>query len=183
MTTDHAGARPDVNTTDHDLGPTRGRSGLVVAALVFALAVYLTYGILTMEVPGSAATPGPAFFPVIIAVCAYVLAIVLTIQMLRTPEGPDSELLYPGKSRYKTQSDWKSLGTTLLAFLAFTALLVPVGWILSAALLFWLVARAMGSPRPVMDLGIAFVFSCAVQAFFSAGLDLNLPAGVLEGIL
>lgn len=159
-----------------------GRSGLVVAVLVFALAVYLTYGILTMEVPGSAATPGPAFFPVIIAACAYLLAVVLTVQMLRTPMAPDPELLYPDNTRHRTQTDWKSLGMTLGAFLAFTAMLVPVGWILSAAMLFWFVARAMGSPRPVMDLGIALVFSCAVQAFFSAGLDLNLPAGILEGI-
>lgn len=166
-----------------EAGFRRGRSGLVVAGLVFALAIYLTYGIVTMEIPGSASSPGPAFFPVILAIVAYLLAILLTVQILRTPDGPDPELVHPEGKTFRTQSDWKALGLTLVAFLVFIALLVPVGWIVSAAFLFWMVAYAMGSRKPIMDIGVALVFSCAVQAFFSAGLDLNLPSGILEGIL
>ncbi|SFA41683.1 putative tricarboxylic transport membrane protein [Rhodococcoides kroppenstedtii] len=181
----------DVTTPGHERfdehpragGFRRGRSGLVVAGLVLALAIYLTHGILTMEVPGSAATPGPAFFPVILTVCAYLLAILLAVQVLRTPDSPDPDIVQPRGGRHRTQSDWRALGITLAAFLLFTAMLVPVGWVISAAVLFWGVAYAMGSPRPTMDLGIALVFSCGVQAFFSAGLGLNLPAGILEGLL
>lgn len=162
---------------------SRGRSGLVVAALLFVLALYLTYGIVTMEVPGSAATPGPAFFPIILTILAYVLSILLAVQMLRAPEPPDLEIVQPEGSPYRTRSDWKALATTLVAFLLFVALLEPVGWIVAAAVLFWLVARAMGSTTAVRDIAVAFVFSCAVQAFFSAGLALNLPAGILEGLI
>ena len=160
-----------------------GRSGLVVAALLFALAIYLTYGIVTMEVPGSAATPGPAFFPIILTGVVYVLSILLAVQMVRAPEPPDLEIVAPESGPYRMQSDWKSLGMALAAFLLFIVLLEPAGWIVAAAVLFWLVARAMGSTTAVRDMAIAFVFSCAVQAFFSAGLDLNLPAGILEGLL
>lgn len=183
MSTDSASTDSARMDTTQRQDIKRGRSGLVLAALIFALAVYLTYGILTMEIPGSAATPGPAFFPTILAIFAYVLAIVLTIQMLRAPEEPDPEIIQPEGAPYRMQSDWKSLGLTLAAFLLFIVLLVPVGWIVSAAVLFWLVARAMGSARPAMDIAVALVFSCAVQAFFSAGLGLNLPAGILGGLL
>lgn len=186
MSTEGTGSTVDLQKNPHDDGKhsmRRGRSGLVVAALILALAIYLTYGIVTMDIPGSAATPGPAFFPTLLAILGYVLAILLTVQMLRTPDEPDQEIAQAEGAPFRTQSDWKSLGMTLAAFLVFTALLVPVGWIVSAALLFWAVSYAMGSKRPLMDLAVALVFSCAVQAFFSAGLGLNLPSGILEGLL
>lgn len=160
-----------------------GRSGLVVAALLFALAVYLTYGIVTMDVPGSAATPGPSFFPIILTGFAYIVSILLAAQMLRTPEPPDLEIVQPDGAPYRMQSDWKSLGTALAAFALFIVLLEPIGWVVAAAVLFWLIARGMGSKTAIKDIAVAFVFSCAVQAFFSAGLGLNLPAGILEGLL
>lgn len=66
---------------------------------------------------------------------------------------------------------------------AFIALLVPLGWLLSGALLFWGVARALGSRRPVFDIFLSIAISSTVQLAFSAGLGLNLPPGVLAGVL
>jgi len=162
-----------------------GRSSLVVAALILALAVYLTAGVVTMEIPEGAKTPGPTFFPIILAICAYVLAALLAVQALRTPELPetDEEQIEVTGRTHRTHSDWKALGTTLAAFLAFSLLLVPVGWILSAALLFWLISWALGSKRPLFDVGLSLMFSSAIQVAFSAGLGLNLPPGLMEGIL
>ncbi len=162
-----------------------GRSSLVMSALILSLAIYLTVGITTMEIPEGAKTPGPTFFPIILAVCAYVLAGLLAVQALRTPEVADSgqeQIEVTGRT-HRTHSDWKALGTTLAAFLAFSLLLVPVGWILAAALLFWLISWALGSKRPVFDLGLSLVFSSAIQVAFSVGLGLNLPPGLMEGIL
>ncbi len=162
-----------------------GRSSLVVASLILALALYLTAGITTMEIPEGAKTPGPTFFPIILAICAYVLAGLLAVQALRTPEAPETaqeQIEVTGRT-HRTHSDWKALGTTLGAFLAFSLLLVPVGWILAAALLFWLISWALGSKRPLFDAGLSLVFASAIQVAFSAGLGLNLPPGLLEGIL
>lgn len=152
-----------------------GRSELIVAGFLAAIAAYLAYGIVTMEVPEGAMSPGPRFFPTLIAIALAVLAVLLVVHTLRAPRETSAE-------RYRFQSDWKSLGMVIGAFLAFTVLLVPVGWILSAALLFWVVARALGSRRPLFDLSLSLVFSSAIQLAFGAGLGLNLPGGVLEGI-
>jgi putative tricarboxylic transport membrane protein len=182
---DDAPPTTPLNAPEPARGFWSGRSSLVVAALILALGIYLTVGITTMEIPEGANAPGPTFFPIILAICAYVLAGLLALQALRHREEPESEqeqLEVTGRT-HRTHSDWKALGTTLAAFLAFSLLLIPAGWILSAAGLFWLVSWALGSKRPVFDLGVSLVFSSAIQVAFSVGLGLNLPSGLLEGIL
>lgn len=158
------------------------RSSLIMAGLVLALSVYLTVGITAMEVPSGADVPGPRFFPIIIAVCGYVLGLLLAVQALRSPE-PAEDTEAEARARHRTRSDWRTLGLVLAAFLAFTLLLNPLGWILAAALMFWLISYALGSSRPLFDIALAVVFSAAVQVAFSAGLGLNLPSGLFEGVL
>ncbi|MEV7084543.1 tripartite tricarboxylate transporter TctB family protein [Streptomyces sp. NPDC093085] len=65
---------------------------------------------------------------------------------------------------------------------AFIALLEPLGWLISGALLFWGVARALGSRRTVFDAFLSVAISSTVQLAFSAGLGLNLPPGILAGV-
>lgn len=154
-----------------------GRSGLVVAGILAAIGTYLTVGIAIMDVPEGAKAPGPTFFPVLIVIAIFVLAALLAVQTLRKPAHvPEST----GEHRFHT--DWKSLGLVFVSFLAFALLLVPAGWLVSAALLFWGVSRALGSQRPLFDLGLSLVFSSCIQLAFGAGLGLNLPGGILEGI-
>lgn len=187
-----------------------GRSELIVPALVFALAGFLSYGTATMKVMGSS-VPGPQFFPTIICVLLFLMASIHTIQILRTRRFPheDSEGQSPdfsadllgdlsdteGKSIYgpgapptavgkrKTYSDFKTLGMVVGAVAAFILTLPVLGWILSAAGLFWIVCRALGSRRPLFDLSISILFSSVIQLAFNAALGLNLPAGFLEGLI
>ena len=67
--------------------------------------------------------------------------------------------------------------------MVFVLLLKIVGWIICAAFLFWVVARALGSKRPVFDIGVSLLFSSAIQLAFNAGLGLPLPAGIIGGLL
>jgi putative tricarboxylic transport membrane protein len=162
-----------------------GRSELVLAGLVAAIGVYLTIGILTMNVPEGAQAPGPQFFPGIIAAAAFVLAVLLAIQSLRHPEPPVA--VTPATAddagrQHRTHSDWKSLGIVLAAFLGFCFILEPIGWILSAAAMFWAMSYALGSRKRYFDPALALVFASFIQVAFSAGLGLALPAGILEGI-
>ncbi|MFC9065717.1 tripartite tricarboxylate transporter TctB family protein [Streptomyces harbinensis] len=198
----------------------KGRSEFVVVAVLLALAVFLTHGTLTMTVPPTAASPGPQFFPWIITGLAYVLAAVLTWQIIRNPSPPpappgteqdpeqdlDQDLdpgrepaadgtpgaadRAPGATRataaepaYRTHTDWRSVGIIVGTFLLFTVALEPVGWLLSAALLFFGVAYALDGKRPVFDVSLSLAVSAVVQLAFSAGLGLNLPSGILGGVL
>jgi len=185
-----------------------GRSELVVVALLYLLAILLTIGTATMNVLGEAA-PGPRFFPVIVCVLLYLTATALAISVLRQPHLPDTDS-HPGHGefsadmlsdlghvteertevheaglspRWRTYSDWKTLGQIFGAAAVFIVLLHVVGWVLSAAFLFWVVCRALGSRRPVFDLGVALLLSSVIQLAFNAGLGLPLPPGFLEGTL
>ena len=154
-----------------------GRSGLVVPLLLAAFSTYLLIGILTMEVPEGTDFPGPKFFPGILMVVGYVLAALLVLHYLRTPEHPE-EL---SERTYRTHSDWSAVLWSVAGFLVFALTIEVLGWILAAALLFWAVARGVGSRRPLFDISLALLLSSAIYLAFSVGLGLNLPSGVLGG--
>jgi hypothetical protein len=65
-------------------------------------------------------------------------------------------------------------GAALHVLLAETA-----GFIVAAALLFWLVARAFDTRHPARDAAYAFGVAFVSYALFDYALDLPLPAGVL----
>lgn len=77
--------------------------------------------------------------------------------------------------------DWRTVAITVGTIAAFIAVLPLIGWLLSAAALFWVLAWAFGSKRPLFDIAIAVIISSLVQLLFGAGLGLTLPSGILEG--
>ncbi|MFI7742214.1 tripartite tricarboxylate transporter TctB family protein [Kocuria rhizosphaericola] len=154
-----------------------GRSGLVVPAVVAAFSTYLLIGALTMEIPEGTDFPGPTFYPLILTVAGYVLAALLVLHYLRTPEHPE-EL---SARTWRTHSDWTAVAWSAGGFLAFALTLELLGWILAAALLFWAVARGFGSRRPLFDISLALLVSSAIYLAFTVGLGLNLPSGILGG--
>lgn len=173
-----------------------GRSGLVIPLVLAAFSTYLLIGVLTMKVPDGAAAPGPRFFPTIILVAGYIISALLVIKYIREPEIPQAatysehdavsataraEAEAAAKVTYKTFSDWQSVGWAAGGFLAFALLLAPLGWILSAALLFWCVARSMGSTKPVVDIFVGLTMSSIAYLAFDVLLGLNLPSGILGG--
>lgn len=190
-----------------------GRSELIMPVLVFALASWLAYETATMTVLGTS-VPGPQFFPTIVCVLLYAVAVVHAVQVLRTPRLPDptddaenadfsSDLLGDlahaserGRQRiagqnpqaklpkgWKTYTDWKTVGLVVGGIALFILVLPVLGWVISAAGLFWIVCKALGSQRPAFDVVVSLVFSAVIQLAFNAGLGLNLPSGFLEGLL
>jgi putative tricarboxylic transport membrane protein len=71
----------------------------------------------------------------------------------------------------------------LAGVVGFVALLEHLGWIISAAALFWVVANALGSRRRIFDIGVGLLFSSTIQLAFGAALGLTLPPGFIGGIL
>lgn len=185
-----------------------GRSELGFVALILVVATGLLLGTLGMEVLGQS-RPGPQFFPVVVAIILYAAAIAITVSVVTHPTLPDGEP-HPGRGNfsadllidisdvgeervrrryskytddYATYSDWRTVGMVVGGIVLFILILHPVGWILSATALFWIVARALGSRRPLIDLGVALLFASVIQLAFNAGLGLPLPPGFLEGLL
>lgn len=168
MTTKNETDELTVETTGEP-GPRAG--SLAVAGVVLGVALYLTYGLITMNVPDAADSPGPRFFPVLVAGLAYLLVIALVVDAFRhrTRETPEP----------RTATDWKAVAGIVATLVVFTLLLRPLGWMLAGTLLFWGVATFLGSRRHVFDAGLALGVASIVQLIFSAGLGLNLPAGIL----
>ena len=53
------------------------------------------------------------------------------------------------------------------------------GFVIAAAVLFWLTARAFDPHHPVRDGAFAFGLSAASYVLFARVLELSLPAGLL----
>ncbi|MCC9145981.1 MULTISPECIES: tripartite tricarboxylate transporter TctB family protein [unclassified Arthrobacter] len=199
---------PLQRTAPHRSPALEGRSELIVVAVLYALAVFLTVGTVSMNVQGSA-VPGPQFFPVLVSIALYVVATALAVSVIRRPNVPDTRI-HPGHGNFsgamlddlagehefstphpsadaahptwKTYSDWRTVGLVVGGVVVFTAALNILGWIISAAFLFWVICYAMGSKRPGFDVGVSLLFSSIVQLAFGAGLGLNLPSGFLGGM-
>jgi putative tricarboxylic transport membrane protein len=184
-----------------------GMAELVVPAILVAIAVFLIIGTANMVQPPSVQRPGPTFFPGIIIALLLVMAALSTVQTLRTvrarragllqdeqeahldADGDPIEEIPPDPPRGREPwpagavTDWRAVLTVLGSLVAFMVLLRPVGWIVAAAVLFWGVAYALGSRRPIFDVSVALVMSSVIQLTFGYLLGLNLPAGFLAGVM
>ncbi|WP_218141832.1 tripartite tricarboxylate transporter TctB family protein [Frigoribacterium sp. MCBA15_019] len=173
----------------------RRRTGLIVPALMLVIGLALVVGTVTMRVPDTATSPGPQVFPAIVAALVLIVAVLLAIDVLRKPEAATVEIAQPAAPgdvddldldgepvERRPTSNHRALLGALGTVVVFIAALTPLGWLLAGAVLFWGIARALGSQRPVFDIFLALAISSIVQLAFSAGLGLNLPPGILEGI-
>lgn len=178
MDQDPPGARTGVggDTADHSFW--HGRSGLVLALLMAAFSSYLLYGVLTTKVPEGTDFPGPTFFPTILLVVGYLLAALLVLHYLRSPEPVEEHANAP----WRFYTDWTSVAWCVGGFLILAAGIEFLGWIFAAAALFWCVARGAGSRRPIFDATLGLLVASVIYLAFAGGLGLNLPSGILGGI-
>lgn len=190
-----------------------GRSEFVVVAVLYALAIFLTVGTATMDVQGDSVPGPqffPVLVCIVLYLMATLLAVQI-LRSPKVPDsavhpkngqfsedmlrdlgqlGPEEKARYdetgqiqlPPK-KWKTYSDWRTVGLTLASVVGFVLILELAGWIISAALLFWAVAATLGSHRRVFDLGVGLLFSSIIQLALGAGLGLSLPVGFVGGIL
>ncbi len=153
-----------------------GRSGLIFPLIMVAFSTYFVVGNLTMT-HADADFPGPTFFPWLLAIAGYVLAILLALHYLRNPEYVDDT----ARGTHRTYTDWVAVGWCVGGFALFALTLEFLGWILAGGLLFWCVARGIGSKRPIFDISLGLVVSSIIYLAFSVGLHLNLPSGLIGG--
>ncbi|MEW1846233.1 tripartite tricarboxylate transporter TctB family protein, partial [Nonomuraea angiospora] len=82
-----------------------------------------------------------------------------------------------------TRVDWRTVLLLIGAFLLNAALIDWLGWVISGTILFWGSAFALGNRHHVRGLLIAVALALITFYAFAIGLGVNLPAGVLQGIL
>ena len=133
-----------------------------------------------MLVPPGSGSVGPQVFPTIIAIFIIVVAIILTVEILRgnygQPEGTEF-------GEIKTKTDWRTLGTVAASILTYPFLIERAGFVFASTLVFFGVGFAYGARKLAKNLLIALIFSLVVYLTFTKLLNVNLPAGLLKGIL
>jgi putative tricarboxylic transport membrane protein len=123
---------------------------------------------------------GPRPVPIILGVLLLVVAVAYAIDVARggTGEqegGEDVDLT--------AKVHWRTVVMLIAAFVANALLIDWLGWVISGSLLFWGSALALGSRRYLTSLAVAVALSLTTFYAFAIGLGVNLPAGVLQGIL
>ncbi|WP_326689382.1 tripartite tricarboxylate transporter TctB family protein [Streptomyces sp. NBC_01795] len=161
----------------------KGRSELGVCALLLCVGALVLGDALTMDTVASARGPvGPRTVPLVVGVALLVVSVLLAVDVLRggrgeAGAGEDVDTSEPG--------DWRTVALLAGVFLAFAALIEPLGFPLSGALLFWGSAFALGSRTHAFtrDPLIAAGLSLFTYAVFHLLLGVPLPGGPLMGVL
>jgi putative tricarboxylic transport membrane protein len=123
---------------------------------------------------------GPRAMPFVVGVLLLVVSVLYALDVARggvgeQEAGEDVELGAP--------ADWRTVGLLAGAFALNAVLMERLGWVISGALLFALSAFALGNRHHVRGLAIGIALSLITFYAFAIGLGVNLPAGILQGIL
>jgi putative tricarboxylic transport membrane protein len=158
-----------------------GRSELGVALFLLALGVLVLVDAARIpETAGQTGPVGPKAVPFVLGAALVILSVFLAIDVLRggrgeQETGEDVDLSHG--------MDWRTVLLLCGAFLANVVLIERVGWPVSGAILFFGTAYALGSRHLIRDPLIAIALSVGTWYLFALGLGINLPVGVLQGIL
>jgi putative tricarboxylic transport membrane protein len=159
----------------------KGRAELGVAALLLLVGIVVLLDASTLETNISQRGPvGPKAVPFVVGALLVLVSGVLARDIWRggrgEPEGGEDVDLSSG-------TDWKTVTLLAAAFLANLLLIERLGWPVSGAVLFAGAAAALGSRHYVRNAVIAVVMSVGTWYLFVLGLGINLPVGILKGIL
>lgn len=163
------GSRKVVDTAQYALA---GFLGLVGA--------YVVYDATTLD-PGFADQPvEPSTFPYVVGGVLILLAVLFAVATARgdvaeAEDGEDVEIA--------DGSDWRTVGLLGLLLLANLILIDFLGWAITGALLFAGAARILGSHSLIRDLAIGTALSLGTWYGFYVGLNIPIPAGILDGVL
>lgn len=168
----------EVTTTSHGVRD-RAQYGLC-AALAVVGAVVIVDASRIPHVTSSNDPIGPRAMPYVVGGALIVIAVLYALDVARggigeSESGEDVELGHP--------SDWKTVGLLAGAFVVNALLIDRLGWVISGALLFFMSAYALGNRHHLRGLAIGVVMSLGTFYAFAIGLGVNLPAGILQGIL
>jgi putative tricarboxylic transport membrane protein len=147
---------------------------LVFTSSLFLAAVVILFDTTGLRQAEGFAVIGPQLFAYIVGAALLLLSSWQIIQVLRGNLGQPEQI---EGGEFKSTPNWKAL-FLVLAGLVFYALLVEViGFMLCAAVLYFLVATALGEKRRLRLAAISIAIAVVVYFGFTAGLQISLPFG------
>ena len=151
---------------------------IAVAIGVVALGVFTIVDAHRITVPLSSNAVGPRVFPYAVGVALIVAGLGVVLAVLRgepaDPEGgEDIDVNAP--------TDWLTLAKVIAGLALHIILVDRLGWALSGALLFTIVAWALGASAWRAAI-VGVVLGFVIQVLFVAGLGVGLPAGIFDGV-
>ncbi|MGP4021348.1 tripartite tricarboxylate transporter TctB family protein [Saccharopolyspora sp. 5N708] len=139
------------------------------ALLVLAVGLVVLVGSFTINSGGTYQAVGPQVFPLIVGAGTTLFG---AIALARSVRGVDTG--EPGGT------DWRAVAKLAATLCGYVLLLVPAGFWQSSTVFFALVARILGSRKPVRDLVIGLVLSLAAYFLFDRLLGVSLPPGIVR---
>lgn len=151
---------------------------IAVAIGVVALGVFTIVDAHSITVPLSSNAVGPRVFPYAVGVALIVAGVAVVLAVLRgepgDPEGgEDIDVNAP--------TDWLTLAKVIAGLALHIVLVDRLGWALAGAVLFTVVAWALGA-NALRAAVVGVVLGFVVQAVFVSGLNVNLPGGIFDGV-
>ena len=151
-------------------------AGLAIGLGLIAVASVIGFETMQMQVPPSYARVGPQIFPYIIAIGMAITGAHISWKSYR---GEDEVAMMEDAG----PTDWKSVAIIAAGLIAHMNLLKPLGFVPAGLLLFWSVAFAFGSRRYGRDVLVGLLLVLFAYVGFTYGLGLQLPPGILKGVL
>jgi putative tricarboxylic transport membrane protein len=171
-------------TQPHDASAGSGTAArvavpeLLMALAVVALGLFTIVDARRITVPLTSNVVGPRVFPYAVGIALVVAGGAVVVGVLRSehgdPEGGEDIDL-------SARTDWLTVAKIVAAFIIHIALVDRLGWALAGAILFALVAWALGAVW-WRALAIGLVLGLVIQAVFVSALGVTLPAGVLDHV-
>ncbi len=155
---------------------------LVFTSFLFVVAVTVLVDTFGMTKSNAVGFVGPEVFAYIVGGLLFVLSGAQIIAVLRgergTPEGVEGGVAV-------SDPNWKAFGILAVALLLYTSLMPIVGFPIMGAVLYFMVAKAIGAKHNIRTAVIAVLLSITIFIAFNEGLQLQLPSGLdtVENIL
>ncbi len=147
-------------------------AGLGIGLGLFILAAIIGFDVAHMRVPPVHAKVGPRVFPVIVS-CGLALAGLFTVLTARRGDFQEAE----------GDTDWRAVAFIAAGLVLQLNLLKPLGFIPAGFILFMSVVLAFGSKNYLRDSAIALAVVTVTYFLFTRFLGLQLPPGVLKGLI
>lgn len=164
------------------------RSTAIIAVFPAFALFYLTQA-LTITLPNRVLLVSPRGFPTVVAVAMVVVTILLAvleiIRLLRRREATRTGLAFTEAEDDDREriSSWREVWVTLAALVAYILLFDTLGFAISTFLFLAGVSTFLNHQHWLRNVIVSALFSGAVFYLFSVLLGVQLPLGLLSGIL
>ena len=149
----------------------------ITALVLLAIAVLYFGGCWKLKL-GSWSNPGPGFIPLVVGFSLLVSSGIKFIQVyFPQKDGGDSS----GEGKEKGRNYWAVYGT-LLSIILYPILLGYLNFLLTTALILFLLINLLKYKNPLSALMLALIIASASFFVFARFLGVPLPSGALEEI-